>query len=252
MKYVTQLNNYFKINPKLPTLRELGKINTKIYWQTHAELDYSDFGSEFNIESLSEPIKKTLSKFESDNVKEHWRKYGDWVYWNKKSYKYGSQLFQKGEKHERHLSKQRIEFELYDYIQKGKDVIDKETGVSIENKNVECVKSQKLIKFRLWNLNTKKIENLDEVLERKIKNKENADIYIFSDENMTLIIPSKLFIHNKEYHKHTPGGIDIHIPYSKCKAVWIRDPTKEIDKTQEIINTKELYEKYLDDTGPKI
>lgn len=90
------------------------------------------------------------------------------------------------------------------------------------------------------------------MLDRKIKDKEYADIYLFSDEDITVIIPSELFIHNKEYYKVNRDGINISIPFSKCKPIWIRDFTKEIDKTQEIINIKELRNKYLDDIGPKI
>lgn len=255
-KFLKEFKNYFNINPKNYKRNELGKILTKIYHQTYKKLSckkktlyYSDFGSEFNIELLSEPVIKTLSKFESDDVKEHWRKYGDWVYMNKDSFKLGAHRFHKGDHHERHLSKQRIEFQLYGSIQNGKDVMDTETGVAIENKNI--LKTKKLIKFRLWNFHTEKKENLDQVLERKIKNKENADIYVLSDENITVIIPSKFFIDNKEYFKVKSDGIDIHIPLSKCKAIWIRDFTKEIDKTQNTYTT-ERYEKFLEETGPKI
>lgn len=242
------------------TRSELSKSITKAYnkiTKSNKEksksntLCYSLFGSEYNIESLSEPVIKTLSKFESDDVKEHWRKYGDWVYMNKDSFKQGAHRFHKGDHHERHLSKQKIEFELYDSIQNGKDVKDTETLVSMENKNIQYSKIQKIIKFRLWNLHTSEYENFDTLLERKIKNKEKADIYVFSDENMTVIIPSELFIHNKEYYKHKSGGIDIHIPFSKCKAIWIRDITKKIDKTQKT-NIKEQYEKFLEETAPKI
>jgi len=253
-KFVTDFKNYFNINLKDHTLREMSKILTKIYKQTHIKkkkkiLNYSDFGSEFNIESLSEPVKKTLSKFESDDVKEHWRKYGDWVYMNKECFKQGAHRFHKGDHHERHLSKQRIEFQLYGSIQNGKDVKDTETDVAKENKNIEIIKTKNKIKFRLWNFHTSKNENLDQVLERKKKNKEYADIYILSNEDITVIIPSVFFI--KEYFSVKSDGIDIVIPFSKCKAIWIRDFTKEIDTTQKTY-TIERYEKFLEETGPKI
>jgi hypothetical protein len=211
------------------------------------KLCYSLFGSEYNIESLSESVIKTLSKFESDDVKEHWRKYGDWVYVNKDYFKDGAHRFHKGDNHERHLSQQKIEFKLYDSIQKGKDVKDTETLVSMENKNIQYIKTKNLIKFRLWNFHTSKNEDFYTVYERKIKNNEKADIYVLSDENMTVIIPSELFIHNKEYFKYKSDGIDIYIPFSKCKTIWIRDFTKDIDWTQKI-NIKEQYEKFLEAT----
>ena len=100
------------------TRNELGKMLTRVYhhitWDKSKKttlssnkpkkttLCYSDFGSEYDIESLSEPVKKTLSKFDSDNVKEYWCKYGNWVLINKNSFRGGSALFYKGDVHERH------------------------------------------------------------------------------------------------------------------------------------------------------
>ena len=258
-KILAKFTSHIDINKKYMR-NDLGKILTIVYHEVlkselfskkkNETLNYSDFGSEFNIESLSEPVKKTLSKFESDDAKEHWRIYGDWVSMNKDSFKDREHRFEKGKCHEKHLSKQRDEFEVYENTQKGKDTKDTETGVNIEQKNITKTKNK--ITFTLWNLQTSKNETLNEVLDRKIKDKEYADIYLFSDEDITVIIPSELFIHNEEYYKVNRDSINISIPFSKCKPIWIRDFTKEIDKTQKIINIKELRDKYLDDIGPKI
>ena len=212
-------------------------------------LCYSDFGSEYDIESLSEPVKKTLSKFDSDNVKEHWCKYGNWVLMNKNSFRGGSGLFYKGDVHERHLSKQKKEFELLDGMRKGKDVTDTETDASMENKNIKYNISKKVINFRLWNFRTSKVEDMDTIIYRKIKNDEKADIYILSNEDMTIIIPSKLFMYNKKYFKQMSDGINISIPFSRCKAIWIRDISDETDTSQKR-DINEHYEKYLEAIGP--
>ena len=135
--------------------------------------------------------------------------------------------------------------ELLDGMRKGKDVTDTETDASMENKNIKYNISKKVINFRLWNFRTSKVEDMDTIIYRKIKNDEKADIYILSNEDMTIIIPSKLFMYNKKYFKRMSDGIDISIPFSRCKAIWIRDISDETDTSQKR-DINEHYEKYLE------